>query len=313
MNKKALILRIEKVSSKDGKGLRTVVFFKGCPLQCAWCSTPESQLPLNEIYYQKESCILCGRCVAACPEHALSISNNDAEIIRDEKKCNNCLICAQVCPTRSFKVYGKEMTVEEVMKQIHKDEIFFYHSGGGVTLSGGDVLCQAEFARDLLSACKDSVINTSAELDMYGEYNRIKMLLPYLDSFYVDIKIMDPEMHKKWTGVDNRTILENIKRASADCNQNALHVRVPLIWDINDSRKNVLETAEFCRGLANCAELEFLPYHRLGLNTYRLLNREYKLDSLPAMDFDDAWQRVSFLCQSDWSFSIKISGQDINR
>lgn len=205
------------------------------------------------------------------------------------------------------------MTVDEVMKQIQKDEIFFFHSCGGVTLSGGDVLCQAEFASDLLSACKDSVINTSAELDMYGEYNKIKMLLPYLDSFYVDIKMIDPDMHKKWTGVDNRTILENIKRASADCKQNALHVRVPLIWDINDSRKNVFETAEFCRELTHCAELEFLPYHRLGQNSYKLLNRKYTLQTLSAMDFDDAWQRVSFLCQYDWPFSIKISGLDIER
>ena len=257
MNKKALILRIDRISTKDGKGLRTVVFFKGCHLRCAWCSTPESQLPIHEIYYRKDSCIMCGRCVTSCPEHALSFTKSGEEIVIDRKRCKKCFKCVKVCPTRARGVYGKEMTVAEVMKEIQKDEVFFFHSGGGVTLSGGDVLCQAEFARDLLSACKDSVINTCAELNMYGEYNKIKILLPYLDSFYVDIKMMDSNMHKKWTGVDNNTILENIKRASVDCKQNAIHVRVPLIGTLTTVGKNVLETAEFCRELTNCSELEF--------------------------------------------------------
>lgn len=308
----AQILRIERLSNTDGKGLRTVIFFKGCPLRCAWCSTPESQQTNREWYYKVDSCIQCGRCVEACPEKAISMSDDRSRIIRDISKCKNHYECVRICPTNSIGVYGKEMTLEEVMKIIRKDEIFYYHSGGGVTLSGGCVLTQSKFAKELLIACKDTFINTSAELEMHGSYKNIQELLPYLDTFYVDIKCMDPLLHKKWTGVDNDQILRNIKKASASCKKDALHVRVPLIWNINDDMENILKTAEFCNELDNCVELEFLPYHRLGTETYRNLNREYKLSSLPSMSDEEARERVEFLMEYTWPFDIKISGKEIH-
>lgn len=309
MSREAQILRIEKISPNDGKGLRTVVFFKGCPLRCAWCSTPESQKMAPELYYQPAKCTSCGKCVEACPQKALHQTGDTCRLIIDRDKCRRCGRCAELCPSRALGVYGERMTVEQVLKQILKDEIFYYHSGGGVTLSGGDVLCQADFARELLAGCKDSGIHTMAELDMFGDYERIAMLLPYLDAFYVDIKLMDNIQHQKWTGVDNRTILENTRRAAADSKPSALHIRVPLIWNISDTPENIHAVADYCENLSSCAELEFLPYHRLGQTTYAYLWQEYPLAKLPAMSFSDAYKKVSVLKDRSLSFPVKVSGK----
>ena len=304
---KGLILRIERTSNTDGAGLRTVVFFKGCPLRCAWCSTPESQSNTKELYYNAETCILCGRCVDACSENAISFSDDKGSLVFDSSSCKGLYDCVSICPTNSIKVYGHEMTVEEIMKVIRKDEVFYFHSGGGVTLSGGCVLNQSEFALELLKACKEEHINTTAELEMYGKYADIKKLLPYLDTFYADVKCMDSMTHKKWTGVDNELILENIRKASQDCKSDAIHIRVPLIQGINDDMYNIYKTAQFCNELDNCAELEFLPYHKLGTNTYKMLNRDYLLGDLPSMSYDEAIERVEFLLEHQWRFNIKVS------
>ncbi|BFL47744.1 glycyl-radical enzyme activating protein [Lactonifactor longoviformis] len=312
MSREAQILRIEKLSPNDGKGLRTVVFFKGCPLRCRWCSTPESQKMEQELYYRQAKCRGCGKCVSSCPQKALSLDESANRIKRDDNKCTKCLICAKVCPSNAAGVYGQVMTVEQVMKIILRDEVYYYHSGGGVTLSGGDVLCQAEFARDLLSLCKDAGIHTMAELDMYGDYSRIAMLLPYLDEFYADIKIMDGKIHKQYTGVDNHLILENIKKASKFSRPGALHIRVPLIWNINDNPENISETAEYCKALASCEELEFLPYHRLGESTYEYLGRGYTMSDLKPMTFEEAYEKVAFLKNFNIPFPVKVSGRILN-
>lgn len=308
MEQTGIILRIEKISMNDGCGLRTVVFFKGCPLACAWCSTPESQSCLPEPYYRAEKCTLCGRCAAVCPNGALTVDTALGRIVRDTAKCTGCAACARVCPTGAQGMYGKRMTVREVMKQIHRDEVFYFHSGGGVTLSGGDILMQAEFARSLLEECKDSGLDTMAEMDLYGSYEKIAMLLPYLDRFYVDIKVMDDALHRKWTGRSNATILENVRRAARDCGSGRIHIRVPLVWGINDSEENIRATAEFCRELQGCAGLEFLPYHRLGQATYAYLGREYALSDLPVMTRETAMEKVAFLKDMELPFPVLVSG-----
>lgn len=310
MEKKARILRIERLSPNDGRGLRTVVFFKGCPLHCAWCSTPESQCGLPELFYKKEKCVSCGKCISVCPNGALHFNEETKKVNIDRNKCKKCFACTKVCLKNAIGVYGETMTVNQVMKQILKDEVFYFHSQGGITLSGGDVLGQAEFAREVLKKCKESGIHTMAELDMYGTYKNIEMLLPYLDAFYVDIKLMDPVMHKKYTGVDNRTILENIRKASAH-KKGALHVRIPLIWNVNDSRENIQDTAEFCKSLDSCAELEFLPYHRLGQITYEYLGRDYAFTNDPPMTYEQAYEKTGFLKEMKLPFPVKISGKEI--
>lgn len=310
MKTKGRILRIERLSPNDGKGLRTVVFLKGCPLHCQWCSTPESQCGQRELFYKAEKCVACGRCVEVCPNGAIEIDQNTKKLKIHKDQCKKCFSCTRVCLKNALGVFGETMTVDQVMKKILKDEIFYFHSGGGVTLSGGDVLGQAEFAKEILKECKNSGIHTMAEFDMYGDYKNIEMLLPYLDAFYIDIKLMDTNQHKKWTGVGNETILENIKRAAKE-KPEAVHIRIPLIWNVNDSRENIEQTAKFCQQLEGCQELEFLPYHRLGTATYEYIGRDYPMNDLAPMTYDDAYEKVSFLKEMKLPFPVKISGKEI--
>ena len=198
--KTATILRIEHTSIADGEGMRTVVFFKGCPLRCAWCSTPESHRTSREVYYKKERCVGCRRCLAACTHGALSVSPATGAIRRDPQKCAGCLACADACLYGAMRVYGKEMTVGEVMREIEKDQVFYFHSGGGVTLSGGDVLLWADFAEELLRECEESAIDTAAELDLFGPREAVEHIIPLLSHFFVDLKLMDPKAQQDHSG-----------------------------------------------------------------------------------------------------------------
>ncbi|MBR5429056.1 MAG: glycyl-radical enzyme activating protein [Firmicutes bacterium] len=304
----AVILRIERISLNDGRGMRTVVFFKGCPLRCAWCSTPESQNGRPEVYYRQERCRLCGACVAACPEQALRQADDGSRLLRDPARCRGCFRCVEVCNYRAHLIYGRKMTVEQVMREIRKDEIFFFHSGGGVTLSGGDLLCQTDFAEALLRECIDSGIDTCAELDLYAVPSLVRRIVPLLDSCYADLKCLDTAVHKQWTGADNDLILANLRLTDRLCRPGRLTVRVPVVAGINDGADNIRRTAEFCDSLHNCGELEFLPYHRLGLHAYRQLQRPYLLEDRPPLNRWDVYQRMGFLCDQPHHYAISISG-----
>lgn len=235
------VLRIEKTSIHDGEGLRTVVFLKGCPLRCKWCSTPEAQ-------------------------------NFQAEY-----------------------GYGKDMTVSEVVNEVSKDEIFFFHSGGGVTISGGEVLVQTDFAAEILKECRLRGIHTAIETGFYSEYKRIKSLMPYLSAVYVDIKHMDDKAHRKWTGVSNAKILENIRRLDKSEYAAELHIRMPVIPGINDDTQNLGALAKFCRGLGRLSDIELLPYHRLGVGTYKKLGRDYPLTDLKPPSTENLYRCAKFL------------------
>lgn len=303
------ILRIERISPNDGMGLRTVIFFKGCPLRCAWCSTPESQNMQPEWFYKQAKCRHCTSCIQECPTGALLPSADHKSLVRNKNICINCFRCAEICSSQAIGVYGKTMCVEQIMDEIRKDRLFYFHSGGGVTLSGGDILLQADFALELLQACREECLNTAAELDMFGDYQAIKKLIPYLNSYFVDIKIMDSQQHEQWTGVSNETILRNICQASQDFPHTPMYVRVPLIPSVNDSEKNILSTAQFCRDLPSCQSLEFLPFHRLGAASYQYTDRTYAFAKQEAMTTGAALERVGFLKEYQFPFSVKIAGR----
>jgi pyruvate formate lyase activating enzyme len=204
------------------------------------------------------------------------------------------------------------MTVGEVMNEIRKDTLFYFYSGGGVTLSGGDLLLQADFSREILMACREDCINTAAELDMYGPYENVTKVLEHLNSYFVDIKLMDCEQHRRWTGVENTSILENTLRAANDFPRTTMVVRVPLIPGINDSRENIGATAEFCKRLKSCKTLEFLPFHRLGTIAYRHIGRPYSFAELPPMAIETARQRIGFLTDQGQKLPFKIRISDIS-
>jgi len=260
MTDRACILRIEKLSIQDGHGIRTVVFFKGCPLRCKWCSTPESQAPEPE---EGEGGIK----------------------------------------------YGRFMSVDDVMKVVLRDTVFYYHSGGGVTLSGGDVLMQAEFAEKLLEECKGSELDTAIETELYSSWDKIERLIPYTDSWYVDIKHMDPGCHLEWTGVRNEVILENLRKLSDACGEGSLHVRIPLIRGANADEQNLRRTIRYCEELGNVADVEILPFHRLGSATYEKLGRKYYFCESSNMTREEAEESLEFLREEKPAIPVIISGK----
>ncbi len=275
-----LVLKIERASIHDGQGLRTVLFLKGCPLRCSWCSTPESQSPLPERGYDKDRCEGCGRCILACPEGALSRVDGRDGIRRDADKCRNLFKCVDECPTGASKRYGVYMSVQDVIDEISKDEVFFFHSGGGITISGGEPLNQPRFTEAVLKECKKLGIHTAIESCLYAPWDSLSMILPWLDLLYVDMKLMDSDLHKEWTGVHNGLILENLRKIDAlDLNIEIIG-RVPMIPGVTDSDKNLADTARFARSIKQIKHIELLPYHRLGTGTYKHLGREYSLRDL---------------------------------
>lgn len=273
---KGMVLRIERTSIHDGDGLRTVVFMKGCSLTCRWCSTPESQNIIAEKGYLSDKCVGCGRCIELCPHGALSFSPKK-KIIADKNKCTKCFNCIDVCPYGAYKKYGDLMTTEELLHEISKDEIFYFHSGGGVTFSGGEPLLQAPFVAEVMKQCKKRGIHTAIETCLYAPYESVEQLLPWLDVLYADIKHMDCSEHKLYTGADNSLILENIKKIDSSPYPVDIFIRIPIIPGINDSKDNLSKTAEFCSNIKKLKEIELLPYHRLGTQTYKNLGIEYRL------------------------------------
>jgi|Deesub1362A_J573_1020465.scaffolds.fasta_scaffold12799_1 pyruvate formate lyase activating enzyme len=282
---KGVIVKIQRFSIQDGPGIRTTVFLKGCFLRCLWCSNPETQEPGIEVEYSKEKCIpQCYECVGQCDAKAIS---KDGEYIAiDRKKCSGCGRCVEVCYRKALTVVGEEMDVAEVLNEIEKDRPFYEKSGGGVTLSGGEPLYQHRFAVELLRQCKERGISTALDTTGYVDWDILKNTLEYTDIVLYDIKHLDPEEHKKLTGVSNDVILENARRISEKFFP-ILIFRIPVIPGINDNPKNLKELAQFVRSLSNLPAIHLLPYHRLGVFKYTRLGREYTLKNLqpPTRDY----------------------------
>ncbi len=268
------VLRIERSSNKDGFGLRTVVFLKGCPLRCEWCSTPESQSALFEVGFLRSLCTMCGKCAVNCP-HGLIKYDAALGIGAEPLNCTGCGRCKASCPQDAVRIYGREMSSDELMEEITKDDVFFHH-GGGVTLSGGEVFSQSSFVMDILSKCHDFGIDVTIESCGFAKWETVSPMLDFLSSIFIDVKVMDSAKHERYTGVNNALILDNISRIDRT-GKTKITVRVPFIPSINDDVENFEMLAAFCSGLKNLLAIEILPYHRLGWETYRNLGRPVPL------------------------------------
>ncbi len=284
-----IIFDVQKFTVHDGPGIRTNIFLKGCPLRCLWCSNPEGLKSGPQVGVYANRCIgidKCGLCFRACPEidnGALVIKDNRIDHINREV-CTDCLRCAEECPSQgTLKVWGREMSVAEVLEIILADQEFYEKSGGGVTLSGGEVFLQAAFARELLEACKTSGINTCVESALHCDSNLLDMVYPQVDLVITDIKHMDSEIHKKLTGVGNQRILNNIKK-TADFGL-PLVIRIPVVAEYNNDEANIRNTAEFiasCLG-SQVKQVQLLPFRELGLDKYQALGMEYPMsDFIPS-------------------------------
>jgi pyruvate formate lyase activating enzyme len=266
---------IQGFSVHDGPGIRLTLFLKGCPLRCLWCHSPESQAFRPELNHMETKCVgteACGKCMDACPNGAVSPSAKRAsaggagELTAtriDRSKCDDCGRCAEACPTKALYICGIDYTVEEIMEKVRRDIPFYEASGGGVTISGGECLCQPDFLREALKRCKAEGIHTAVDTTGFAEWAVIESILPYTDIFLYDLKHMDSEMHKKATGVPNERILENAKKIAASGGN--FQIRIPLIPLYNDTEDDFEKFGAFVAGLGDAAELvQLLPYHKLG-------------------------------------------------
>lgn len=254
------IFDIKRYAVHDGPGIRTTIFFKGCPLTCVWCHNPESYALKPEIFYWDDRCIRCGACIAACPEAALAWK--DGGLNTDRSRCNECGACVCICPTGARELVGYTITVDEVMHEIEKDTLFYEESRGGVTLSGGEPLVQPEFCLALLQRCRSLGIKTALDTSGYAPEETLLAIAKFVDLFLYDIKSMDEERHFAYTGISNTGILRNLKRL--DQLGKRIWIRFPLIPGINDDLDHVTQLGEFITTLSSVEAIHVLPYHRGG-------------------------------------------------
>ena len=273
-----LIFDIKRYAINDGPGIRIVIFFKGCNLDCAWCHNPEGVAAGIEKMYARSKCILCGTCVGACHENAITIDTD--KIVTDTLLCTLCGKCAEVCPTKAIEMSGNPMSVTEIMDEIGKERIFFEQSGGGVTFSGGEPLIQSEILMQLLEECGNRGIHRTVDTAGHVKTQTMLEVASRTDLFLYDLKIMDPKMHERWCGVGNELILHNLKALSETGAR--IIIRVPLIGDVNDSEENIRQTAEFINSLAgDKKEVHLLPYHRIAEPKYEKLGRGVDFELFP--------------------------------
>ena len=268
---KGNVFNIQKYSVNDGDGIRTLVFFQGCPLKCQWCSNPESLAVKPPVLFTGNKCIACMMCLEKCSTGAL---NNIGSI--DRKKCTACGNCAAECPSEALELKCRQYTIKELLDEIEKDRMFYFVSGGGVTFSGGEPYVQWEFLKELSDALKKKGLHLAVETTGYAKWENIEYSSSNIDLFLYDIKSINDEIHKKYTGVSNKLIIENLKKLGELGKR--IIVRVPLLGGINDDKENIRKTVELAKEVGAEA-VHLLPYHELGSVKYGKIDREYMCDA----------------------------------
>lgn len=274
--KNGIVFNIQKFSLNDGPGIRTTVFLKGCPLRCIWCHNPESNEFKREMMYASSKCMNCGKCAVACSFGAHTFV--DGKHIFDRSKCTLCGKCQDTCFYDVLEIAGKEMSVEEVTREVMKDKAFYETSNGGVTISGGEPMSQFEFSLSLMRAFKENGLHTAMETCGYAKEEYFRQIAPYTDLFLYDYKLTDAKKHKECTGVDNELILSNLKML--DSMGKSIILRCPIIPTINDTEEHFEGIAKIANELKNILEINIEPYHPLGSGKAENLGREYALASL---------------------------------
>ena len=291
---KGFVYDIQRFAIHDGPGIRTLVYMKGCPLRCLWCSSPQTQKTSTEILHVEIKCKKCGRCVEICPNEVITLSENDGIKINREL-CDRCGQCIESCTNQALLLVGKYLTVDELFQEVAKDSPFYRRSNGGVTVGGGEPTMQYEFVTAFLKKCKEIYIHTAIETCGYAKWEHMEKLLEYVDLVYFDIKHADTFVHKELTGVSNELILENARKVSA---LRPMIIRIPIGPGYNDSDDNILNTAIFAASLnKNLQRIELLPYHKFGTQTYSRLGMEYKFTDVKPPD-DDHMKRLKEIIES---------------
>ena len=267
-----IVSHIQQLSVHDGDGIRTTVFLKGCDLRCKWCHNPETFSRSRQLQWIEARCIGCGECIKACKANALSLSDGGG-IIRDSKACVDCGGCVEICFADAQQHVGTVYSVEELCMQLEADRPVYGYSGGGVTISGGEPMQQHEFATELAAALHSRGINVCMQTNMNAPWERYEAILPWLDYVMCDMKHIDPEAHRAWTGQSNRRIINNIRRL--DTTGIRYCVRTPVIPGVNSDQRTLAAISEFAGALKNAERYELLPFHPLAAYKYRNLGMTY--------------------------------------
>lgn len=296
-----MITDIQRFSLNDGPGIRTTVFLKGCNLHCAWCHNPEAIRMTNELMVYPANCIGCGHCVPVCPSGARSIAAGVLQF--DRSRCTACGACAAVCFPGALKMAGRSVSVAEVMGEILQDRAYYADSGGGVTLSGGELFCQAEFADALIDACRKEKIPVAVETNLNWQFESVRPILEKLDLIMFDVKIFDSVEHKRWTDVENAELLDNARRL--DTLNRPLIARTPLIPGATDSAENIRAIAGFLRNFRNLRCYELLNFNPLGESKYRALEEKNPFVSARPLK-PEALNRLREAAESVGNLTIQI-------
>jgi pyruvate formate lyase activating enzyme len=264
------IFDIKKYAIHDGPGIRSTVFFKGCPLACRWCHNPEGITVASQKIYRQERCIGCGECIRICPHEVMTQTAEG--IVWDPAKCNLCRTCVDHCPSEAIEFVGRRVAAGEVMREIEKDIAFYDQSGGGITLSGGEPLMQPDFLLQLLDACAGLDLHRTVDTTGYADSRLLLEVAQKTDLFLYDLKLMDADKHRDFTGVSNERILNNLKLLAQ--NGARIQVRVPVIPGINSDAENIDRTAAFVSGLPGVEHIAILPFHNSARSKYGRLGME---------------------------------------
>jgi pyruvate formate lyase activating enzyme len=280
-----LVLNIQHFCTHDGPGIRTNVFLKGCSLRCKWCSNPESIDPKPELAYKETQCLgekQCGFCLKdVCPESAIYVVGEgerpDDKVRINWDLCTNCGKCVPVCPSNALGMFGQKMTADQVLDEVEQDGSFYRQSGGGMTLSGGECQLQPDFAAALLEGAHGRGINTAIETAFNVPWAYVEKVLPHVDVVLHDLKLTDSERHRKWTGVPNKRILENAKKAYETWPEKTFIARTPVIPGVNDDEEHIRAVLALIGPRKNVIDYELLPYMRFGESKYGFLGRIYEM------------------------------------
>ena len=297
---------MEQFAVHDGPGMRLIVFLKGCNLRCKWCQNPECIEPKPQLWYNKLRCKDEGKCVEVCSEGAISMDKDNKF---DLEKCNDCFKCADACRPGAFEVIGKEISSDDLVKQILKYKFFFSRSkDGGVTISGGEPTFQSDFTADVLSQLKKEGINAAVECNLFGKYEKIWNVVQYCDYLICDIKHMNSDKHKAETGAPNELIHENLKKLNKDFNGKAIAVHIPLIPAWNDDEENIAKTLEFVKPLEKIARIDLLPFNLLPVSKYTAMGIKWEYAGIKGQSQEHLQKLVNIVNKYGGRFAHTVGG-----
>jgi len=297
------IFDLKRFAIHDGPGIRTTVFFKGCPLSCPWCHNPEGRSPDRELFLRSTRCTSCGACLSACPVGALRRTDGTVEV--DRARCVVTGNCAAACPTGALEIVGREVTVSGLLSTLERDRPFYDSSGGGVSVSGGEPLAQADFLIELLAACRDRRLRTTVDTSGYAPREVVDEVVGLADLFLYDLKLIDPVAHRRLTGVDNEPILENLRALAS--RGAAVVVRIPVVPGLTDALDNIEGIARFVASSGIRYPVDLLPYHRAGVDKFARLGIACDVESTE-VPTDETMARLASVFR-EYKLHVMVGGR----